>query len=60
MKALRIEVEVDEWGNYTYRDHTADRCHMSGRDSPLEVALDITGQILESMGALSEDATRTD
>lgn len=58
MKVLHIEIEVDEWGNYTYRDHTADRCRMSGRDTPLDLAMELTGCLLDSMNALSENATR--
>lgn len=59
MKTLHIEVEIDEWGNYTYRDHTADTCHMSGRDTPVDCSLAVCGHLLESFGALTEAATKS-
>jgi len=59
MKALHIEVEVDEWGNITYRDHTADRCTQTDRCTPLDVALEIAGCVLKSMGALTDDADKS-
>lgn len=56
MKTLHIEVEVDEYGNITYRDHTADKMTMTDRCTPLDVGLEIAGLVLKSMGALSKDA----
>ena len=59
MKAIHIEVEVGEWGNITYRDHTADMCRQTDRCTPLDVGLAVAGFVLQSMDALTEDADKS-
>jgi len=41
------------------RDHTADRCTQTDRCTPLDVALEIAGCVLKSMGALTDDADKS-
>lgn len=59
MKKIHVEMEVDEWGNITYRDHTADTCRQTDRCTPMGVGLAVAWFVLGCMGALSPDADKS-